>query len=142
MMARMSDQLVAADWDIVKGLLPRDWEAGARQCGALRRCRNVKNAETLLRLIFLHVAGGLSLRQTVVRAKALGWATLSDVALLKRLRASAHWLESLCLGLGRPWDWPAGLPVDRVRCVFQDRKGVGSWFCHIIRHSRQPLPAP
>ncbi len=105
----MNDQLFSADWDIVKGLLPGDWEAGARQCGALRRCRNVKSAETLLRLIFLHVAGGLSLRQTVVRAKALGWATLSDVALLKRLRASANWLESLCLGLGRPWDWPAGL---------------------------------
>ena len=111
MIARMSDQLVASDWDIVKGLLPKDWEVGARQCGALRRCRNVKNAETLLRLIFLHVAGGLSLRQTVVRAKALGWVTLSDVALLKRLRASANWLESLCLGLGRPWDWPADLAL-------------------------------
>ena len=115
MVARMSDPLVTSDWDLVKGLLPRDWEAGARQCGALRRCRNVKNAETLLRLIFLHVAGGLSLRQTVVRAKALGWATLSDVALLKRLRASANWLESLCLGLGRPWDWPAGLAVQGRR---------------------------
>jgi len=107
----MSDQLVSSDWDIVKGLLPADWEVGARQCGALRRCRNVKSAETLLRLIFLHVAGGLSLRQTAVRAKALGWATLSDVALLKRLRASANWLESLCLGLGRPWEWPADLAV-------------------------------
>src|ERR1700678_719776 len=111
MIVVMSDQLVSSDWDIVKGLLPDDWEAGARQCGALRRGRNVKNAETLLRLIFLHVAGGLSLRQTVVRAKALGWVTLSDVALLKRLRASANWLESLCLGLGRPWDWPADLAI-------------------------------
>jgi hypothetical protein len=107
----MSDQLVSSDWDIVKGLLPADWEAGARQCGALRRCRNVKSAEILLRLIFLHVAGGLSLRQTAVRARAFGWASLSDVALLKRLRASANWLESLCLGLSRPWDWPAGLAV-------------------------------
>jgi len=111
MIVVMRDHLVSTDWDIVKGLLPADWEAGARQCGALRRGRNVKNAETLLRLIFLHVAGGLSLRQTVVRAKALGWASLSDVALLKRLRASANWLESLCLGLSRPWDWPAGLAV-------------------------------
>jgi hypothetical protein len=111
----MSDQLVSADWDIVKGLLPADWEAGARQCGALRRGRNVKNAETLLRLIFLHVAGGLSLRQTVVRANALGWATLSDVALLKRLRASANWLESLCMGLSCPWEWPAGLAAHERR---------------------------
>ena len=53
----MREELFAADWDIVKGFLPADWEAGARQCGALRRCRNVDSAETLLRLIFLHVAG-------------------------------------------------------------------------------------
>ncbi len=105
----MHEQLFSSDWDIVKRLLPADWEAGARQCGALRRCRNVDSAETLLRLIFLHVAGGLSLRQTVVRAEALGWAKLSDVALLKRLRASANWLESLCWGLWDTGDWPEGL---------------------------------
>jgi hypothetical protein len=107
----MREQLVSSDWDIVKGLLPGGWEEGARQCGALRRCRNVDSAETLLRLIFLHVAGGLSLRQTVVRAEALGWAKLSDVALLKRLRASAGWLESLCWGLWDAGDWPEGLPA-------------------------------
>jgi hypothetical protein len=111
----MRDQLISTDWDIVKGLLPSDWEESARQCGALRRCRNVDSAETLLRLIFLHVAGGLSLRQTVVRAGAFGWATLSDVALLKRLRASANWLECLCWGLWRSWDWPEGLAVQGRR---------------------------
>ena len=110
----MREQLVSADWDLVKALLPADWETGARQCGALRRCRNVGSAEVLLRLIFLHVAGGLSLRQTVVRAEALGWAKLSDVALLKRLRASANWLESLCWGM---WDteWPEGLSAQGRR---------------------------
>lgn len=107
----MRDELISSDWDIVKGMLPGDWEESARHCGALRRCRNVDSAETLLRLIFLHVAGGLSLRQTVVRAGAFGWARLSDVALLKRLRASANWLEWLCLGLWRNWDWPAGLSI-------------------------------
>jgi hypothetical protein len=105
----MREQLFSADWDIVKNMLPADWEAGARQCGALRRSRNVDSPETLLRLIFLHVAGGLSLRQTVARAEALGWAKLSDVALLKRLRASANWLESLCWSLWDAGDWPAGL---------------------------------
>jgi hypothetical protein len=111
----MRDQLVSQDWDIVKGLLPSDWELSARQCGALRRSRNVDSAETLLRLILLHVAGGLSLRQTVARAQALGWASLSDVALLKRLRASANWLESLCWGLWRAWDWPQGMAAQGRR---------------------------
>jgi len=64
----MREQLVSTDWDLVKRFLPADWEASARACGALRRSRNIQDAETLLRLIFLHVAGGLSLRQTVVRA--------------------------------------------------------------------------
>lgn len=109
----MRDELFASDWDIVKSLLPADWELGARQCGALRRTRSVDSAETLLRLILLHVAGGLSLRQTVVRAEAFGWAKLSDVALLKRLRGSANWLESLCWGM-RGEAWPEGVcPQDR-----------------------------
>jgi DDE family transposase len=107
----MRDELIAQDWDIVKRMLPSDWQASARQCGALRRCRNVASAETLLRLILLHVAGGLSLRQTVVRAEAFGWASLSDVALLKRLRASANWLEYLCSVLWGGMNWPAGLEV-------------------------------
>jgi hypothetical protein len=105
----MRDELIANDWDIVKRMLPGDWALSARQCGALRRTRKVDSPETLLRLILLHVAGGLSLRQTVARAEAFGWASLSDVALLKRLRASANWLESLCWGLWSRWDWPAGL---------------------------------
>ena len=107
MVLAMRDQLASTDWDIVKSLLPPDWETSARQCGALRRTRNVDSAETLLRLILLHVAGGLSLRQTVVRAETLGWAKLSDVALLKRLRASANWLETLCWDLWGVWNWPA-----------------------------------
>lgn len=111
----MRDALFSSDWDIVKQLLPDDWEVSARQCGALRRSRNVDSAETLLRLILLHVAGGLSLRQTVVRAEAFGWATLSDVALLKRLRASANWLESLCWGLWSRWDWPLGIATQGRR---------------------------
>ena len=111
----MRDQLISNDWDIVKGLLPSDWQSSARQCGALRRSRKVDSAETLLRLILLHVAGGLSLRQTVVRAEAFGWATLSDVALLKRLRASANWLESLCWGLWSSWNWPEGIATQGRR---------------------------
>jgi hypothetical protein len=107
----MRADLIDQDWDIVKGMLPADWQDSARQCGALRRCRNVGSADILLRLILLHVAGGLSLRQTVVRAQALGWAQLSDVALLKRLRASAGWLEYMCSVLWGGLTWPEGLKV-------------------------------
>jgi len=43
----------------------------------------------------MHTATGLSLRQTVVRAREQSIADISDVALLKRLRASEAWLRSL-----------------------------------------------
>lgn len=105
----MFDELHSQDWDIVKGLLPEDWEESARQLGALRRHRKVESAEMLLRLILLHVAGQLSLRETVVRAQALDWINLSDVALLKRLRAAADWLEYLCSQLWSYPNWPEGL---------------------------------
>jgi hypothetical protein len=120
----MREQLASTDWDIVKRMLPSDWEVSARQCGALRRSRKVDSAETLLRLILLHVAGGLSLRQTVVRAEAFGWASLSDVALLKRLRASANWLECLCWGLWSAWEWPEGIAVGQRRWRIVDATTV------------------
>ncbi len=109
----MRDELIEQDWDIVKRMLPADWEASARQCGALRRSRKVESAEMLLRLILLHVAGGLSLRQTTVRAQALGWVHISDVALFKRLRAASNWLEYLCSCLWRGLEWPEGLEARR-----------------------------
>jgi len=133
----MREELIAQDWDIVKGLLPEDWQASARQCGALRRTRNVDSAETLLRLILLHTAGGLSLRQTVARAAAFGWAELSDVALLKRLRASANWLEYLCSVLWGRAEWASGAGVcaGRWRIVdattIQEPGSVGTnWRVH------------
>src|SRR5205085_1072189 len=43
--------------------------------------RQDKSAEALLRVLLLHVGGGFSLRETVVRARAARLADLSDVAL-------------------------------------------------------------
>jgi hypothetical protein len=69
----------------------------ALQSGALKGLRQDKSAETLLRVLLLHVGAGFSLRETVVRARAAHWADLSDVALLKRLPKSKAWLYQLLL---------------------------------------------
>lgn len=95
----MSSTLCDEEWSLVKAMLPKDLEARARSSKALTRARNVKDAETLLRLLFLHVAGGISLEQTALRAAQLGLATISAVALFKRLRGARAWLEGLCAQL-------------------------------------------
>ena len=44
----------------------------------------------------MHVAGGLSLEQTTVRARELHLADVSAVALFKRLSRAGDWLQNLC----------------------------------------------
>ena len=83
-----------ATWDarIVQLGQVVDLEASARACGALRRRRQVRSAAGLLRLCLAYVLGRLSLRTLSAWAAAQGWAAMSDVAILNRLRASADWL--------------------------------------------------
>ena len=89
------------DWNVLLRLFPADWEALARSSGAVRRLRGFDSVSGLLRTLLLHVGPGHSLRETVVRAKAAGWAEISDVALLKRLRAAGEWWRLLCVALLR-----------------------------------------
>jgi len=91
----MDQATLDEEWGIIAGLLPPGWQDLARTTGALRRARRVRDPETLLRLILLHVGSGLSLRQAAARAKRTGLASISDVALLKRLRGSSQWLQRL-----------------------------------------------
>jgi hypothetical protein len=97
----VNSSLADEEWQLITGFLPEDWRKTARSCGALTRARNVSDADTLLRLIFLHTAAGLSLRQTVARAQVAELATVSDVALLKRLRGAEGWLCHLNQQLAR-----------------------------------------
>ena len=88
--------LVEDQWPVILRLLPEDLDQSARQHGAMRRKRGqIRNAEQLLRILLLHVAGGLSLEQAVARAEARGLATLNAMALHKRLCASYPWLQAL-----------------------------------------------
>lgn len=70
-----------------------DLNRSARDFGALVRCRNIQDAEGLLRLALLYGPCGHSLRGTAAWAALSGIGTLSDVAVLKRLRGAAGWLE-------------------------------------------------
>lgn len=87
------------DWAVLLSLFPEGWDRQAKETGAMERQSGIKIPETLLRLFLLHVARGYSLRETAVRAKESGLATISDVGLLKRLRRSEDWLHWLCTQL-------------------------------------------
>ena len=79
------------DWQILKRFFPAGWQRQARQSGALYRQRKITSAEQLLRVLLIHLVDGCSLRETVARAAQGGLASISDVALLKRLKASSEW---------------------------------------------------
>lgn len=88
------------EWPYLLSFLPpkEELEASAAKFGAIVRKRSVNDAESLLRLSLAYGYCGLSLRQTAAWAEACNVASLSDVALLKRLRNSSDWLGHL-LGL-------------------------------------------
>jgi hypothetical protein len=91
--------LADENWAYLLTLLPVDWQELAKTSGAVLRLRGAASLSDLLRTLLLHIAHGCSLRTTSVVAKAAGWASMSDVALLKKLRACEGWLCSLCAGL-------------------------------------------
>jgi len=80
------------DWDVLVSYLPEGWREKARSTGATQRVRKFKDEETLLRTLMIHLAEGCSMRETAVRAREGGLADVSDVAIIKRLRASDKWL--------------------------------------------------
>lgn len=92
----MSDNALPEEWEILRDWLPPDLDERARRYGFFQRARGLTDAQRWLRLILMHVAGGLSLEQTVVRARELGLAEVSAVALFKRLRNAETWLQDLC----------------------------------------------
>jgi len=109
------------EWGVITSLLPSGWRELARETGALRRARQVRDPGTLLFLILLHVASGLSLRQAAARAQVMGLAKISDVALMKRLRGAERWLHALAarMYLSSPFHNPTSdaPPTRRIRVV-------------------------
>jgi hypothetical protein len=87
-------------WPEVSARFPAgfDLEATARLRGAFTRAREIKNAETLLRLALAYGGVGMSLRETCAWAEAGGVASLSDpscssACAKRRLGSATSWLR-------------------------------------------------
>lgn len=136
----MPDDSLPEEWSILKDWLPADLEVSARECGFIRRSSGRASAETWLRMILMHVVGGLSLEQTALRAGELGWADLSAVALFKRLRSAQRWLAAMCARLldeqrarlGEAAAWPEGWAVRLIDATdIQEPGSTGTaWRVH------------
>jgi len=81
------------DWKTLVAYLPKGWETQAFETGAMRRARGFRTPEALLRTLFIHLAEGCSLRETAARARQGGLASVSDVAIMKRLQKAEEWLR-------------------------------------------------
>jgi hypothetical protein len=87
------------DWELLTTFFPAQWRQLAQATGALKGLRQDKSEENYLRVLMLHFGCGLSMRETVARAKQASLAEISSVALFKRLRKSRQWLYELCRAL-------------------------------------------
>ncbi len=93
----MSQKIVDDDWNMIVERLGGSGELdrSAKETGALLRARKVKDGQSLLRLCLAYGPGDKSLRVGAAWAEAANVASLSDVALLKRLKKCSAWLTGL-----------------------------------------------
>jgi hypothetical protein len=125
------------DWQVVCQLLPPGWKDAARELGALKRARGIRDADVLLRVLMVHLVDGCSLKETAVRVRQAGWCSVSAVALFKRLRAAEQWLRWLAEGLWRRESTAVTRAGYRVRAVdattVQEQGATGTdWRVHFV----------
>jgi len=105
------------DWAHLVSMLPGDLEESCLDKLAVERFREIQSADDLLRLCFAYSVCDLSLRQTAAWAAAMGLAEISNVAVLKRLKAAGNWLGYLVMQWFRERGIATDVPPLSVRIV-------------------------
>ena len=132
------DNLLSEDWTVLRHWLPEDLAELAKRGGFTQRARGVQDVEVWLRLMLLHVGGGLSLEQTVMRAGELGLAQVSAVALHKRMLRAGAWLQELTAAMlarrvvpaKASRDWRANVVVVDATTVQEPGSTGTDWRVH------------
>jgi hypothetical protein len=83
------------EWQYLRTLLPGDLDLTAHQNGALVRCRNISNAEGLVRIALAYAVSDLSLKDVAAWSRALGLAEITGPGVFYRLREAESWLSVL-----------------------------------------------
>jgi len=87
------------NWQTLTQFFPYGWKDKAKELGVLERKRKFKNESDLLHVLLIHLANNCSLKETVIRAKLGSIVSISDVALLKKLKLSSEWFRWMSLEL-------------------------------------------
>lgn len=87
------------EYEQLMATFPVDLEETARETQALVRCREVKRASDLLRMVFAYAVCDWSLRIVGAWCLLIGIGNLSNVAVLKRLRKCNRWLGELIVAV-------------------------------------------
>lgn len=104
--------LHSEQWDYVRTLLPADLEQSAKALNAIVRCRNVPDAEALMRMALAYAISDLSLKDVAAWASAMNLAEITGPGLFYRLRESEGWLAHVLAQtlaaqtLASPMKWP------------------------------------
>lgn len=106
----------SGDWNYLLEFLPDEWESKAYELGALRRCREFKDAVQLLRTMFIYLVDGCSMRETATRANQGGIANVNDTSLLRRLRSCSEWFRWMAYEIMQSWAAPALRIIDYNLC--------------------------
>src|SRR6202171_4346189 len=99
-------------WEYVRTLLPADLEDSAKAMNALMRCRNVPDAESLMRMALAYAVSDLSLKDVAAWATAMNLAESPGPGLFYRLREAEGWLAHVLAqtlaaqALEGPMKWP------------------------------------
>jgi hypothetical protein len=110
------------------GLLPVGWEQKARELGALKRSREIKDAKDLLLVNFLYLTSTPSFGKTAALLQLEGNIHLSKNAVYERITGSEAWLKWLCQnifrGSGLLAEKPEWLGDKRVCLIDASDQGV------------------
>jgi hypothetical protein len=87
--------LVGRDWADTLEWLPDNLDVMLAESGALQRRRSVRCGEELVRLGLAYSLLDLSLRSTAAWWTSIGQPSMSDVAVLKRLKSATPFLEKV-----------------------------------------------
>ena len=105
---------VAHGWDQIREYLPADYVVLANKYEQVETKfgnAKIRDADTLLRFILLHVGANLPLRQTVALTAEAGLPNLSPMRLHKKMRRAAPYLQALVSSMlgwsatGSPEKW-------------------------------------